>query len=368
MKGKIAYLCLESTQEGHASYTHVHEIISGLKRRGWEVELFSPRYDNKGEPPSLLTKCCKFLSVQFRLWKKSHCMNVLYVRGHPVALPIVLWCRLYGIPIVLEVNSPYDDLFLAYPWTVYFKPLFKALMLAPMKTANALIVVTFELKGWVEKKVGHKPVYVIPNGANTELFHPDANSQYVLSRPYVIFFGALARWQGIDTVLKAVKSPEWPQEISLVIVGDGVERPMVEKASKSNKKVIYLGKIPYNEVPGVVANGLAGLIPKNNKGGRSETGLSPLKLYETLACGVPAVVTDFPGQADLVRNKNCGIVIAPGDHVALAKAVAYLYHNPEMRKDMGRRGREVVELEHSWDRRAEETGKVIEEVIKGKLP
>ena len=95
--------------------------------------------------------------------------------------------------------------------------------------------------------------------------------------------------------------------------------------------VVYLGRVAYRDLPGIVARSLAGLCPMSNLGGRSETGLSPLKLYETLACAVPVVVTDFPGQADLVRECNCGLVIRPESPKALADAVAYLYHHPDKR-------------------------------------
>lgn len=73
--------------------------------------------------------------------------------------------------------------------------------------------------------------------------------------------------------------------------------------------------------------GIAGcwLSSQNNLGDRFSTGLSPLKMYETLACGVPIIVSDFPGQADLIRNGNCGLVIPPENEVSLAKAVSYLF-------------------------------------------
>ncbi len=40
----LSYVSPEPEREGHASYTHVHEIIDNLKRQGWQVDLFCPRY------------------------------------------------------------------------------------------------------------------------------------------------------------------------------------------------------------------------------------------------------------------------------------------------------------------------------------
>jgi glycosyltransferase involved in cell wall biosynthesis len=366
MKGKIAYLTLEATREGRASYAHVHEIIRGLESRGWQLELFEPSYDEDENARSLMTKILAFATAQIRLLTKTDNLQALYVRCHPASLPTLVWSKLRRIPTVLEVNGPYDDLFLAYPWTVTFGALFKRLVRSQFALADTLIVVTPQLADWIRNQVGQKPIFVVPNGANTILFNPEAQSQYLLPRPYVVFYGSLARWQGIDTLLQSVNMAEWPDEVNLVIAGDGVEQPLVKAEAERNRKVSYLGRIPFKDIPGVIANSLGGLVPKNGKGGRSDTGLSPLKVYETLACGVPVVATDFPGQADLVRNYDCGLVIKPEDPIALAQAVAYLYRNPEKAKEMGQRGRRAIDKGHSWDRRAEETEKIIFSAIDNK--
>ena len=133
----------------------------------------------------------------------------------------------------------------------------------------------------------------------------------------------------------------------------------MEALASRNLRVIYLGSIPYRAVPGVVAGSIGGLVPKNNIGGHVKTGLSPLKLFETLACGVPVVVTGFPGMADLVTRNECGIVIPIDDPKALAQAVAYLYEHHEKRIKVGMRGRRAVEKEHSWAKRAEDTELVL---------
>jgi glycosyltransferase involved in cell wall biosynthesis len=360
---KLKYLCLQATQEGQASYAHVHEIINGLKKRGWDIELFEPSYARKNLSPNSLNRMIEFLFVQFKLWRRMRKDDIIYIRSHFAAFPTSLMAKLKKILTIQEVNGTYEDLFIAWPWTKKIKSLFKWLIRVQYKLADAIIVVTPQLKEWIIKEIGERSIYVIPNGANVELFNPYATSKYQLEKPYVVFFGALAPWQGIDTMLKAVETNEWPREVKLVIMGDGVERPKVEKAVRENNKVIYLGKIPYKEVPGIVANSIAGLSPKNNLGDRSNTGLSPLKVYEILACGVPAIVTDFPGQADLVRDNKCGLVIPSENPKALAEAVKYLYENKEIRGEMGLRGRETIVKDHSWDIRAEMTHVILKELI-----
>lgn len=359
---KLHFLTLQATKQGQAAHAHVYEIIEGLRRRGWNVILFEPGYSSSVDPPSLLKKLLAFIYLQVRLWFQFKPGIILYIRWHFAAWPTALLARLLRIPVVQEVNGPYEDLFLAWPVTKRFARLFKWLLRSQLRWADALIAVTPGLAEWCRNEAKHSRVHVIANAANTELFHPSASASVPLPEKYVVFFGALAPWQGIDTMLKAMEESEWPAEVKLVIVGDGVEKRAVLPAAQGGR-VVYLGVLPYAQVPGVVARSIAGLSPQIAAGGRSDIGLSPLKVFETLACGVPVIVTDFPGQADLVRSARCGIVIPPDNPRALAEAVAYLYHHPEERVAMGKRGREVVEREHSWDSRAEQVDAVLRLVL-----
>jgi len=363
---RMAYLCLQATSERQASYAHVHEIIKGLERRGWEVQFFEPVYDRE-MPPGPIARLLWFVLVQVKLWF-SKPPNVVYIRHHFAALPTAIWARLMRLPVLQEVNGPYEDLFIAWPFTRKFASVFKWMMRTQLRLASAVITVTSQLAEWVKRESGATQVFVIPNGVTVELFKPGAALYSGLSLPekFVVFFGALAPWQGIEAMLEAVEQPEWPSDVKLVILGDGAEREKVERAARDGKEVVYLGTVPYRAVPGIVAKAIAGLSPQNSLGDRGSTGLFPLKVLETLACGVPIILTDFPGIAEIVKKAGCGIVIPPEDPRSLAQAVRYLYEHPEERARMGRIGRELVVEEHSWDSRAALTDAVLKNLLRVK--
>lgn len=360
---RLTYLSLQATREGQAAYAHVHEIIAGLVRRGWRVELYEPPYSGAPFPPSWWKRIFYFLTTQLKLMRSGK-PEALYIRSHFAAFPTALWAKLRRIPVVQEVNGPYEDLFLAWPFTRRLAGLFKWVIRTQLSWADAVVVVTEQLKEWVVRETGHRFVYVVPNGANTELFKPDAplSGSFELPKAYVVFFGALAPWQGIDTMLEATRHPAWPQEVKLLVLGDGKERGKIERAAQEGH-IVYYGVVPYRDVPGIVARSLAGLSPQHDVAGKRKTGLSPLKVMETLACGVPVIVTDLPFMAELVREHQCGLVIPQGDAGALARAVRFLYEHPDERRAMGLRGREAIVQEHSWDKRAQDTEDVLIEVI-----
>lgn len=357
---RVAYLSLQATRPGQASYAHVHEIIKGLAVRNWSVTLFEPSHSSSG----LLGRAMGFLWAQIRMWLNGR-PDVVYIRWHAASWPSAMLARVLRVPVVQEVNGPYDDLFIAWPGTRRFAKFFVWLMRSQLRSATAVITVTSQLADWVRRESGNKDtrIWVIPNGANTDLFHPDARHRRrpALGDKYIIFVGALARWQGVDTMLAATEHPDWPADVTLVIVGDGVERAKVEGFAEKSSRVRYLGQQPYDVVPALVAGSIAGLSPQ--VGHRGNTGLFPLKVFEYLACGVPAIVSDYPGMAELVRQGRCGLVVPAGSAGALARAVQYLAANVPEAQEMGRRGRKLVEREHSWDKRAEETALVLDGIV-----
>jgi glycosyltransferase involved in cell wall biosynthesis len=73
----------------------------------------------------------------------------------------------------------------------------------------------------------------------------------------------------------------------------------------------------------------------------------PKVLIEAAAVGRPIVTTNLPGCRDIVRDEVNGILIAPRDSHLLADALARLIANPQLRVEMGVRGRALVEQEFS---------------------
>jgi len=360
---QLSYLALEAPRAGQASYVHVTEIVAGLRRRGWTVRLFQPSYTDKPVKPGTLGRLLAYGLTQISLWAGRPRGGMIYVRAHFMALPTALLARLFGVPILHEVNGPYEDIFVTYPWLSRFRRPLEAMQRLQYRWADHLMPVTAELAEWLQRETGHDRITVISNGANTDLFHPDAaRPADAPEGPHAIFFGGLARWHGVDTMLQAIKHPSWPPGVRLVVIGAGQESERVRRAAAENDAIVFLGPRPYETIAGFVSRAIVGLVPITDPGGRSRTGLFPLKLFETLACGVPVIVTDLPGQADLIRDHDCGIVIPPEDPQALAEAVRALAKDPEGTRAMGRRGMLAIHRDHSWDRRAADVHSLLSRV------
>jgi glycosyltransferase involved in cell wall biosynthesis len=360
----VCYLCLQATVEGQASHAHVHEIARGLRELGWRVDLFEPTYASSGRRPGMLLRLREFLAVQVRLLLRLRRADVVYIRWHFATILTALVARIAGKKVVQEVNGTYEDLLVAWPRARVARSVFGILQRAQLRMADGVVVVTDQLGVWVHREGARGSVAVIPNGANPKTFTPTAKPMAGLPAEYVVFVGSLAPWHGIPTILEAFSAPAWPVSVGLVVAGSGQMENRMRSAAQAG--VRYLGVVPYADVPSLLVGAVASLCCSRAPTAGAQTGstgVHPVKLFEAMACGIAVIATDEPGQADLVSLTGAGVVIPAHDPHALARAVAWMATHPEERAEMGRHGRLAVEQKHSWRRRAEETGKLLERVL-----
>lgn len=73
----------------------------------------------------------------------------------------------------------------------------------------------------------------------------------------------------------------------------------------------------------------------------------PKALLEAASCGRPLIATDVPGCREICRDGQTGMLVPPRDAVSLANALELLARDPELRRRLGRRAREVVKHEYA---------------------
>jgi len=66
---------------------------------------------------------------------------------------------------------------------------------------------------------------------------------------------------------------------------------------------------------------------------------SPIAIHESMALGLPAVVTSVGGIPDLVRDNETALVVPPGDPEALAAALLRVLQDPALATSLGQRAR-----------------------------
>jgi glycosyltransferase involved in cell wall biosynthesis len=199
-------------------------------------------------------------------------------------------------------------------------------------------------------------VLYAPNVADTELFahalEPGGSSDpdmAALPAPRLAFTGAISAIKLDVELLKALARahPEW----SLALVGPvGLGDPHTDvSALAAEPNVHLLGTRGYEQLPGVLREADAGLIPY----ARNEltNSIFPMKVYEYLAAGLPVVATQLPALSEVEEVRT-----APDAAQFIALLEQELAHDDPER----RLARSRAAQEHSWNARLGEISAAIE--------
>lgn len=128
----------------------------------------------------------------------------------------------------------------------------------------------------------------------------------------------------------------------------------------------YLGKIPHEEIPALLAKsavGMAMLSYCRNSDWKNGT-LGNTKIFEEMMAGLPVVCTDFVLWREFVERWHCGVCVDPESADEIADAIQYLFDHPDEARRMGENGRRAVEEEFNWAREEKKLLALYEELSK----
>ncbi len=225
-----------------------------------------------------------------------------------------------------------------------------ALEHASMITANAS-----SLARKAQALAPGRPVALIPNGVNSELFRPlprpmDLAEQLGLAGiPVIGFIGEARAKKGLAVMLLAFKAlaEKRPSEsagpLALLLVGgarSGDDESLLRVFQKQNPtlRLVVVPYLPQAELPAYYSLMDVLLMPSLRDG-------LPNALLEGMACERAVLATPVGGMLDALCDGENSLLIPPGDALALAAAMENLLADPALRQRLGQAARRTV-LEH----------------------
>jgi glycosyltransferase involved in cell wall biosynthesis len=200
--------------------------------------------------------------------------------------------------------------------------------------------------------ISEKKVSVIPNGANIPL--PTKRPENAPQR-YIIYFGALQTWQGIDVLLKAFRRLYDLTDLYLVICSSNYSRrtkllnKLAEKLEISERVVWHLG-LSEEELTPWREHALLSVAPLTECSRNIEQGCAPLKILESMASGVPVVASDLPSVREIMTDREHGRLIHPDREGELARTIRVLLQYPEVLREMGAKAKQRIEQDFLWEK------------------
>ena len=195
-------------------------------------------------------------------------------------------------------------------------------------------------------------VAVVPNGADPV---PQLPRPFEAPDAYLIYFGALQPWQGVDTLLRAFARLADLSDLRLVVCGSARSRPARAAERLADKlglgeRVVWRWELPTAELEPWLANALLSVAPLTATERNVVQGCAPLKVVESLAAGVPVVASDLPPVREIVTNGVEGRLVPPDRPADVARAIRLLLHFPEERERMAAAARARAVRDFGWDR------------------
>jgi glycosyltransferase involved in cell wall biosynthesis len=257
-----------------------------------------------------------------------------------------------AVPLLLEVNSPMVDE-MQKLGSLRFQKRALATERAVLDGADAVLAVTRVLADMLVER-GARPdrVHVIQNGAVPERYGPIARAAAASLRSRwqlepdafaLGFVGYMRPWHRLDLVLQAMQRPELRQAV-LVLMGRGPALPELQAQAANSglaARLIVCGEVPADLLPAHVMACDGALIPAIN------AYASPLKLFDSLAAGVPTLAPDQTNLRELIEHGRHGLLFRPGDSDDLVAKLSQLLHNRPFARQLGIAGQERL-LQQRW--------------------
>jgi starch synthase len=356
----ILYIYRGSVNQLSGAGIHVGEVIRNLAQRNTIILLADQGDSFPGTAVTVLPMNIPrikgfsyIMEISYLIFNtlRVACKNnidIIYCRDGFSCLCAILLNRIKKVPFVFEVNGILSDesrIRKSGSVSIALTRIFEHII---FKNSDVLICVTEKLKKVIEKRY-KKRVYFVPNGANTDLFRPieDARKRLNLDEQffYIGYVGSFAPWQGIDILVKAGSEVvKTLSNVKILLAGEHKEEIVkMVKNLHMQEHVIFAGRIPHAEVPLYINASHICVTPKRPL----QSGYSPLKLFEYMACGKPVIASRIKG-FEILEKVNAGILVEPENSTALAKALITLLQSEEQRMEMGKNGREYVVKNHSW--------------------
>jgi glycosyltransferase involved in cell wall biosynthesis len=181
----------------------------------------------------------------------------------------------------------------------------------------------------VGNALGGVPHEVIPNFAvrpTAPAAGVDAYVDQLPDEPFILFVGALGRLKGLHVLLEAYRGLSDPPP--LVLIG----YPMPESVRLLGdlpSGVRLLGQWPPEAVPEAWRRAAFGVVPSICREA------CPTVVIEGMIAGRPVIGSRIGGIPDLIVDGETGLLVPPGDPLALRQAMAELIDDPQRARRMG---------------------------------
>lgn len=293
-----------------------------------------------------------FLACLICILKKPEIAHIHNI-GPGLFVPIL---KLFRIKVVLTYHSVN---YLHRKWGKFAKIILKIGEYLSIKFANRIIVISKEIKIFLENKYNRKELELIPNGVNIakKIFKKKTLKKYNLEHSkYIFCVSRFVPEKGLHDLIDAYLMIEKP-DFKLVIAGgvdyeDDYSKNILNLVGQ-NDNIILVGFVYNEELMELYQNASLFVLPSYFEG------LS-ISLLEALSCCTPVLLSDIKPHRDMLIQEFRFFRVGDTRHLKikildLIKRGISKYEKIKIR--------EMLEKNYNWDKIAVKTYRVYEKLF-----
>lgn len=205
------------------------------------------------------------------------------------------------------------------------------------KNAHLIVACSEGMKQDIYQRFHYNKIIVVPNACDTDFFArfkaapvPEIYKQKRL----VVYAGSLGVMDHCMQIMEAARLLDRKQypDVLFLIIGDGIERTMMEayKAEHQLDHVVFLGLVPKTQVAPLLVNAVCSVVCFKNVPVLNT--VSPNKMFDAFAAGVPIVQTTQGWIKHLLEKYPAGITVAPDSPEEMMGAILRFLNDPTYRE------------------------------------
>lgn len=325
-------------------------VTSSRTRDRFELEQFADRIviykvpvNNRNIHHSsnreLLSYAWRGLFFCYQLLRKQRYDLSFAFAGVPAGVMSYVLKMIYGLPFLVSLQGPDVPGFEAR--YNYLYPFLKPLLRQVWSQASVVTAISREHRALAHKTIPQLDIPIIPNGVDIDAFSPSVRSRSCTLPVNIVCVGRLIERKGQHHLVRAfaalcARGNNPPVTLTLVGTGDAeaaLQRLVTDLGLAD--KVCFTGFVSREDMPAIYRQADIFVLPSQNEG-------MSIALLEAMASGLPVVVSDTGGTAELVSDGENGYVVPWADVPALTDVLARLVRDVELRQRMGDLNRQIA--------------------------
>jgi glycosyltransferase involved in cell wall biosynthesis len=380
---RLFYACNEDLTREGAWTVHIREVVNNWEKLGARVTLFAPRIWPFSVPPvcdvvyvpTVNVRIVReylyllMLPLYILLLGLGRRPDAIYCREMSLMAPIVCVGRLFGIPVIMEINGFLLGDLRMIGASRARRAVFRFFQCQNLKVADRLVFVSPSyLKRFREEyRIDEQKVRLVPNGVDTRLFSPGSRTGAIralgldTTKRYVTFVGTFYPHSLTPVIVRAAQTVVTRHaDVDFIMVGEGYDmaycKGLAEELGVSGR-VHFPGTKRNSDIPMYIRASTV-LVDLIADGSVSAT----MKLLEYLSSGGAVVGNCASAFGIPLTHQKDYYRIGEATPEELSMAVEIVLSNRSLLEQMGRNARKLIIDHFSWKKTAEKLLSVIDEV------